>query len=138
MGVPTSGDRHAHVHRKHGNGVWQRAMIIRILTNETYTGIWYVGKTKMVDDGKHRKPKPKCGLGNQAPRSREESIPVKVPVTIDADTFAFAQKKKAENCRLLRMVPEHNYLHITVKSHSENGPCRTARGEKNAVVGIVL
>jgi len=29
-------------------------------------------------------------------------------------------------------------MHISVKSHSENGPCRTARGEKNAVVGIVL
>jgi hypothetical protein len=29
-------------------------------------------------------------------------------------------------------------VHISVKSHSENGPCRTVRGEKNAVVGIVL
>ena len=36
------------------------------------------------------------------------------------------------NLRLL------NGMHISVKSHSENGPCRTARGEKNAVVGIVL
>jgi hypothetical protein len=28
-------------------------------------------------------------------------------------------------------------LHISVKSHTEIGPCRTVRGEKNAVVGIV-
>ena len=34
--------------------------------------------------------------------------------------------------------PEFVTVHISVKSHSENGPCRTARGEKSAVVGIVL
>jgi hypothetical protein len=28
-------------------------------------------------------------------------------------------------------------VHISVKSHSEIGPCRTVRGEKNAAVGIV-
>jgi integrase len=28
-------------------------------------------------------------------------------------------------------------VHISVKSHTEIGPCRTVRGEKNAVVGIV-
>jgi hypothetical protein len=29
-------------------------------------------------------------------------------------------------------------VHISVKSHTEIGPCRTVRGEKSAVVGIVL
>jgi hypothetical protein len=29
-------------------------------------------------------------------------------------------------------------VHIPVMSHSESGPCRTVRGEKNAVIGIVL
>lgn len=110
MGVPTRGDKHSHVHKKHGNGVWQRAMIIHILTNETYTGIWYFGKTKMIDDGKHREPKPKRGLGKQVARAREEWIPVEVPVIIDKRTFALAQVKKEENRGDLRKVPEHNYL----------------------------
>jgi hypothetical protein len=28
-------------------------------------------------------------------------------------------------------------MHIPVMSHTESGPCRTVRGEKSAVVGIV-
>jgi hypothetical protein len=28
-------------------------------------------------------------------------------------------------------------MHIPVMSHSESGPCRTVRGGKSAVVGIV-
>jgi hypothetical protein len=30
------------------------------------------------------------------------------------------------------------HVHNPVMSHTESGPCRTVRGEKNAVVGIVL
>jgi hypothetical protein len=31
----------------------------------------------------------------------------------------------------------YSFMHISVKSHSEIGPCRTVRGEKSAVVEIV-
>ena len=94
LGIPTRGDSQEHFAKKHGQGVWQRAMIIHILTNETYTGTWYFGKTKMVDDGKQRESQPKRGLGKQVARAREEWIPVEVPVIIDAKTFALAQKRK--------------------------------------------
>ncbi|MBE7433119.1 MAG: recombinase family protein [Anaerolineales bacterium] len=96
MRVPTRGDREEHVAKKHGRGVWQRAMVIHVLTNETYTGTWYFGKTKMIDDGKKRKPRTKCGFGKQVPRSRDEWIPVDVPQIIDPDTFARATKRKEE------------------------------------------
>ena len=110
MGVPTRGDRVEHVAKKHGKGVWQRAMIIHVLTNETYTGTWFFGKTKMIDDGKKRIPKPKCGLGKQVPRSRDEWIPVDVPHIIDPNTFARAQKRKEELSTQKGGHAKRNYL----------------------------
>lgn len=108
--IPTRGDKQAHFAKKFGHGVWQRAMIIHILTNETYTGIWYFGKTKMVDDGKHREQQPKRGLGKQVARDRDEWIPVKVPAIIDLETFALAQKHKEQNRRLLAGHAKNEYL----------------------------
>ncbi len=110
MSIPTRGDNQAHFAKKHGRGVWQRAMIIHILTNETYTGTWYFGKTKMIDDGKHREQQPKRGLGKQVARAREEWIPVNVPAIIDPETFALAQKRKTYNKRVLSGHTEHEYL----------------------------
>ena len=100
LGVPTRGDREKHFAKKHGNGVWQRAMVVHILTNETYTGTWHFGKTKMIDDGVKIEPKPKKGLGKQFPRSRDEWIPVEVPAIIDPKTFTRAQKRKEELAKL--------------------------------------
>jgi len=110
IGVPTRGDRVVHVAKKHGNGVWQRAMIIHIITNETYTGVWYFGKTKMIEDGKHRNPQSKRGLGKQVPRAREEWIPVEVPQIIDSNTFARAQKRKEELSKLSGGHAKNQYL----------------------------
>ncbi|MBI2333949.1 MAG: recombinase family protein, partial [Chloroflexi bacterium] len=110
MGVPTRGDKQRHFFKKHGNGVWQRAMIIHVLTNETYTGVWYFGKTKMVDDGKRREPQSKRGFGKQVPRSRDEWIRVDVPQIIDPMTFAQAQKMKEEKKRILSGHTEYEYL----------------------------
>jgi site-specific DNA recombinase len=70
LGILTRGDKQSHFAKKHGKGVWQRAMIIHILTNETYTGIWYFGKTKMVDDGKQRATKQKRGMASRLQERR--------------------------------------------------------------------
>ena len=85
-------------------------MIVHILTNETYTGTWYFGKTKMIDDSKHREPQPKRGLGKQVPRSRDEWIPVEVPAIIDHQSFARVQKRKAENIKILSGHTQYEYL----------------------------
>ena len=110
MGVPTRGDKQKHFFKKHGNGVWQRAMIIHVLTNETYTGVWHFGKTKMIDDGKRREPQSKRGFGKQVPRSRDEWIQVDVPQIIDPITFAKAQKMKEEKKKILSGHTEYEYL----------------------------
>ncbi|NOH04977.1 MAG: hypothetical protein HND47_24885 [Chloroflexi bacterium] len=102
-------------------------MVIHVLTNETYTGTWYFGKTKMIDDGKKRKPKTKCGLGKQVPRSRDEWIPVEVPQIIDPDTFARAIKRKEE---LHVQRGGHAVKEYLMKSHLTCSKCGYAmRGQ---------
>ena len=110
LGILTRGDKQSHFAKKHGKGVWQRAMIIHILTNETYTGIWHFGKTKMIDDGKRREHKSKRGFGKQVRRDHEEWIPVNVPAIIDSETFALAQKRKVYLTRLLGGHAQNEYL----------------------------
>jgi site-specific DNA recombinase len=110
MGIPTRGDKQSLVAKKYGKGVWQRAMIIHILTNETYTGNWYYGKTKMIDDGMQRVSKQKRGLGKQVARVREEWILVNVPAIIDPKTFAHVQDRKELNRRILSGHADHEYF----------------------------
>lgn len=108
MGIPTRGDKHAHVAKKRDRCVWTAGMIRNILSNETYTGIWHYGKTRMVSDGKEhtRKLKPKCGLGKQVPRPKEEWIEVPVPAIIDSIDYhrakAIMDKNKEQSRRQVR------------------------------------
>lgn len=128
LAIPTRGDKQGHFAKKFGHGVWQRAMIIHILTNETYIGIWYFGKTKMIDDGKQREAQPKRGFGKQVARDRAEWIPVEVPVIIDPETFALAQQRKEYNKRVLSGHSEHEYL---MKGRLTCSKCGySARGQK--------
>ena len=112
MGIPTRGDKYAHVAKKRGRCVWTAGMIRNILSNETYTGIWHYGKTRMVSDGKehYRKPKPKCGFGKQVSRPKEEWIEVPVPAIINSTdlqrTKAIMENNKEQSRRQVR----HQYL----------------------------
>jgi len=113
LGIPTRGDKVKHVAKKFGHGVWQPGMVTHILKNETYTGVWHFGKTKMINDGKEstRKLKPKCGLGKQTARSKDEWISVPVPAIIDNITFQLVQKRFELNKAHARgPKPEHQYL----------------------------
>jgi site-specific DNA recombinase len=128
LGVPTRGDKETHVAKKHGKGVWQRAMVLHILTNETYLGTWHFGKTKMIDDGVKRTPQPKRGLGKQVARSREEWIPVEVPQIIDPQTFARAQNRREE---LAKLHGGHAFNQYLMKSRLTCIKCGYAmRGQK--------
>jgi len=113
LGIPTRGDKAKHVAKKFGHGVWQPAMVTHILKNETYTGIWHFGKTKMVNDGKEstRKLKSKRGLGRQVARSKDEWISVPVPAIIDLATYKMTQRQFEVNKSHARgPKPEHQYL----------------------------
>jgi site-specific DNA recombinase len=110
--VSTRGDKFTHVAKKRDPGVWSSPMIRHILRNETYTGIWYYGKTKIISDGKEhtRKAKSKCGLGKQVPRSREEWVSVNVPSIITRQNFDLAQKKIKMNAKDSSRNAKHAYL----------------------------
>jgi site-specific DNA recombinase len=112
LGVLTRGDKEKHVAKKRGKGVWASCTVRNILRNETYTGVWHYGKTHMVDDGKAftRKQKPKCGLGKQMPRSRDDWIPVQVPAIIDRKDFEEAQKRLKMNKEKAKRNVRYQYL----------------------------
>ena len=110
--VPTRGDKFTYVAKKRDPGVWSGPMVRHILRNETYTGTWYYGKTKIISDGKEhtRKAKSKRGLGKQVPRSREEWVPVSVPTIIMRRDFDLAQKKIQKNIKNSSRNAKHAYL----------------------------
>lgn len=110
--IPTRGDKQKHVAKKRAPGMWTDGMIHHILTNETYTGTWYYGKTHVISDGKEsmRKSKKKCGLGKQVARPREEWIAVSVPAIIDQATFDRAQARKQHNAEQSKRNTKRQYL----------------------------
>ena len=111
MGIPTSGDKKKHVAKKIGYGVWQPGMIVHILKNEAYTGIWHYGKTKMIDDGQVRPHKPKKGTGKQVTRDREEWISVNIPAIIEQESWQLVQRKLDENRKIYNGRPnKYQYL----------------------------
>jgi site-specific DNA recombinase len=112
LGIPTRGDREKHVAKKRGVGVWSDAMIRHILKNETYTGTWYYGKIKMINDGNEsvRKPKPKCGFGKQVPRPEEEWIAVSVPEVISREMFDKVQERLQMNLEQAKRNTKREYL----------------------------
>jgi len=112
MGIPTRGDKEAHVAKKLKRGIWSDAMIRHILKNATYTGIWHYGKTTMVSDGKEhlRKQKPKCGLGKQVARPKEDWIEVPVPVIISKEDYWKAQARLMRNLEQSPRNTKREYL----------------------------
>jgi site-specific DNA recombinase len=112
MNVPTRGDQVKHVAKKSPLGVWSGGMIRHILLNETYTGIWHYGKTKMIDDGKNllHKPSSKRGFGKQVARSRDEWVAVEVPAIIDRETFDRAQERLRLNAEQAKRSTKRQYL----------------------------
>lgn len=111
--IPTRGDHQRHIAKKRDVGVWSGTMIRHILSNETYTGVWHFGKTRMENDGKGaaHKAKSKRGLGKQVARSRDEWIAVSVPAIIDRKTWDAAQVRLRDNKRDLNGRPnKYEYL----------------------------
>lgn len=112
MHIPTRGDKVKHVAKKRGFGIWTAAMVRHILTNETYTGVWYYGKTIMVLDGKKKEGKlgAKRGLGKQVMRPRAEWVPVDVPAIIGKETFDKARERRLINFEQSKRSARHEYL----------------------------
>jgi len=112
LGIPTRGDKENHVAKKRDVGIWSDAMIRHILKNETYTGTWFYGKTKMVSDGNesNKRPKSKRGFGKQVARPAEEWIPVPVPTIISQEIFMEAQERLKLNLEQSNRNTKREYL----------------------------
>ncbi|MFS1518649.1 recombinase family protein [Bacillus sp. SCS-151] len=64
--------------------IWYQTTVSRILKNEDYTGIYYHGRTKVVQMN---------GKKKQVPKPKEEWIEIPIPQIIDKITFESIQKK---------------------------------------------
>jgi site-specific DNA recombinase len=112
MGIPSRGDKYEHVAKKRPHAVWSGGMIKHILTNEAYIGVWHYGKTRMVSDGKEhtRRQKPKCGLGKQMARPREEWIEVPVPSLVSTEDFLKVKERMVKNKEQSQRNIKRQYL----------------------------
>jgi site-specific DNA recombinase len=131
MHIPTRGDNAPHVAKKRGRGVWSSGIVQRILSNETYTGAWHFGKTRMMSEEElraagdtaraarlrarpqtsKRKNVSKVSLSkDQAPRPREEWIPVAVPAIVSREEFELAGERRQINAATSRRNRKRDYL----------------------------
>jgi len=108
--VPSRGDKHKHIYKKYEVGFWAPEMIRNILKNETYTGTWHYGKTRVIDDGKVRKPRPKCSFGKQVARPKDEWVGVPVPAIISKAAFDQAQNRMKLNLQQSDRSRKYEYL----------------------------
>jgi site-specific DNA recombinase len=95
MKVPTWYDIHGKGRKKRGYGEWSRRAISRILSNETYAGVWYYGQR---NDCAHKKT------------PREHWIAVAVPEIVDRKTWEAVQKRKAVNKAIAKRNTKQEYL----------------------------
>jgi site-specific DNA recombinase len=81
-----------------GQSGWHTSTIRGILTNPAYAGIVYANRMRTVPAQKRLSALRPIGQGqSNTLRPEAEWIPIPVPATVDAETFARTQKKLAQN-----------------------------------------
>ncbi|CAG0934900.1 hypothetical protein TFLX_03722 [Thermoflexales bacterium] len=96
MGVPTPCKRRKK-YKYSSLGLWGASQVSKMLTSETYIGMWHYGKSI----GKN---------GNGGKRGKGECITVPVPAIISDTTFEKAQKQKVYNARMSDRNTRRLYL----------------------------
>lgn len=126
MGVLSYGDKHEKG-KKHEKGEWSPGQVYSILKRETYRGVWYAYRYKMVKvRGENRK--------KRVQRPKSEWMPIDVPAIIDDQTWETAQTQLKHGRQMAqRNNNVHEYLlarRATCKCgyHIQGKPCH-ARGE---------
>ncbi len=121
MGVPSFADKHKKG-KLHGAGEWVPGMIYPILKRETYAGVWYAYRYKMVKVPGQRKKK-------RVRRPKSEWVPIDVPAIIDRATWNMTQARlKQGRAMSKRNNLSHEYLmgrRLTCKCgyHIQGKPC---------------
>lgn len=83
--------------KKRDEVTWLRSAVHRILTNETYAGIWHYGKTNKQADGR-RVPSP------------DRMIPIQVPTIVSRELWEAAQERLSQNKQDSRRNTKFEYL----------------------------
>jgi site-specific DNA recombinase len=112
LAIPTHGDKDNCFAKKQPVGIWSAAIVINIINNEAYAGIWHYGKTKMVNDGKEntQQQRHKPRFGKPVPRLREEWIAVPVPAIISREDYTEVQRKLMVNIEQANRYLKPEYL----------------------------
>lgn len=100
MRVPSAADTHRRPKarkKEQEPGKWRRASVHRILSSETYCGVWHYGKNKVVGGKKEARP-------------RENWIAVPVPAIVDRKTWERVQAKLKANRKEALGRARHQYL----------------------------
>jgi site-specific DNA recombinase len=100
-GVPTKSDLSPMVRSKHARDGWPPTSIRKIVTNQTYTGVWSWGKTRVQK---------RNGRRLQVSQPETAWIKVAVPAIIDAATWARAQPCLTANKIQARRNAKREYL----------------------------
>ena len=94
MRIAPPGDKHDRP-RVRTRGMWNPGAVYRILTNETYAGVWRYGKRE--------------GLAGR-PRTVGEQIVVSVPAIVDHDLWEQAQTRRDYNKQMSKRNAKREYL----------------------------
>ena len=114
MKIPTKADKYIAMKKRKGEKVsevrkrnpecfWGVTTIRKILTRETYTGVYYYGK-------KSTKKDPKTGKKKEVMNPPELWEQLTCPVIVDRGIWERAQTRLAENKRLSKKNSTHDYL----------------------------
>ena len=86
--IATVADLDGKYHKLRERGEWASASVARMLSNETYAGVWRYGRSS----------------------AEYNVIEVSVPAIIDLPTYQEAQARRAENRDVRRRAPKYDYL----------------------------
>lgn len=104
--IPSPADSNGKMYKVRAYGVWSKTLVRNILSRETYTGVWYWGKTTrrytLTPNGQRHVV--------ISPAPRENWIPVEVPAIIDTATFEAAQKQIEYNIKMSSRATKREYL----------------------------
>ncbi len=96
MRVPVP-DKRQHLPGRNTQGIWNISQIRKMLSSETYAGIWRFGKT--IGSG-----------GRRGRRQIDEQIVVEVPPIISHDLWEMAQAQRDYNVKMSRRNVKREYL----------------------------
>lgn len=96
MRIQTPGETRKYK-RKRESGLWTSCQVLKILSDETYAGVWRYGR--MI--GKS---------GKRGMRPVDEQIKVRVPAIIDRETWEKAQAQRAYNKQMSKRNGKRFYL----------------------------